>query len=81
MKLYYKVYHFYFRKIKDRFNFKDIGIYDSLEKANNAIETLKTQEGFIDYPDNFYVIKTIRFHSPKLLNRTFWEEGFTVVKS
>lgn len=67
--------------MKDRFNLKEIGIYDSVQKANAAIEKLKTKDGFADYPDRFYIIKTVRFFTPKFLNRTFWEDGFVVVKT
>ena len=76
MKTYYRLYHFYFRKTRDHFNFKKIGIYDSIEKADAAKQMLQQQEGFEEYPDGFHIIQVLRFSPPKLLNKTFWETGF-----
>ena len=78
MKIYYKVYHFYFRKTKDHFNLKSIGIYDTKSKAVNAINEVKVKSGFMDYPEKFHIIKTVRFRLPKFLNKTFWNDGFVV---
>ena len=38
--IYYKVFHFFITKQKEHFHFFNIGIYDSLKNANDAIEKL-----------------------------------------
>ena len=59
---------------------KVIGIYASMESAMSAIERLKSQPGFSDFPDlidpstdsepsGFYIDKYI-------LNQDHWSEGF-----
>lgn len=74
--LYYKVIHLFFTKQPEHIHYFSIGIYDSKEKALCEIEKLKTQEGFKLRPHKFYIIRTIRFKKPGLLNKTFWAEGF-----
>ena len=78
MKIYYKVIHLFFTRQADHIHCFEIGIYDSKKKALDAIDALKSKEGFCLRPDKFYVYKAFRFRTPKLLNRTFWGEGFTV---
>ena len=51
---------------------KRIGIYTSIEKANVAIERLKTEPGFRDHPDGF-IINEVK------LDRDGWTEGFARV--
>ena len=74
--IYYKVIHFFFTKQKAHFHFLNIGIYDSYQKANDAIKELKTKPGFYLRPDKFYIIKTVKFKTPDCLNKTFFEDGF-----
>lgn len=74
--IYYKVFHFFITKQKEHFHFFNIGIYDSLKNANDAIEKLKNQPGFYLRPDKFYIIKTVKFKAPDCLNKTFFEDGF-----
>ena len=38
---------------------------------------MRTKEGFSLRPDKFYIRKVFRFHAPKLLNHTYWIDGFT----
>lgn len=78
--IYYKVFHFFITKQKEHFHFFNIGIYDSLKKANEAIEELKTKQGFSLRPDKFYIIKTVKFKAPHCLNKTFFEDGFKSYK-
>lgn len=77
MKVYYKVIHLFFTKQADHIHFFDIGIYDGKEKAVSAVNELKTKEGFCLRPNKFHIYRVIRFRVPKLLNRTYWVDGFT----
>jgi hypothetical protein len=78
--IYYKVFHFFITKQKEHFHFFNIGIYDSLKNANDAIEKLKTKQGFSLRTDKFYIIKTVKFKAPDCLNKTFFEDGFKSCK-
>ena len=51
---------------------KMIGVYSTRERAQEAIERLKTQPGFIDYPDGFVI-------DPYTLDKDEWTEGFITV--
>jgi hypothetical protein len=48
---------------------KFIGIYSTEEKAKTALEQLRTQPGFGDDPDGFYI-------HPQRVDGTGWDEGF-----
>lgn len=48
---------------------KLIGVYSSKEMAEKAIERLKKQPGFRDFPDYFNIDEYV-------LNQDDWEEGF-----
>ncbi len=71
----WKVTHTY--KLIDHREYKDIGIYSSLENAQRAIEYLKTKEGFKDTPKCFSIKKRWRLIKPKLLDKTYWIDGYT----
>lgn len=71
---YYKVEHKY--KLIDHIEKKNVGIYSSLENANNAIKLLELKEGFIDTKEGFSIKKVFKLFKPKLLDKTLWEEGF-----
>jgi len=73
---YYRLMHFFITKKPDHFHGFDIGIYDKREKAVAAIETLKTKPGFSLRPKAFYIRKVIRLKRPKLVNQTYWVDGF-----
>lgn len=49
-----------------------IGAYSSEDNAKQAIERLKSQPGFKDYPDDFQIHECI-------LDQTGWQEGFITV--
>ncbi len=70
----WKVSHKYM--LVDHFERKDIGIYSSLENAENAIKVLKTKNGFIDTPDGFRIKKVFVLFKPRLLDNTYWVDGF-----
>ena len=72
--MFYKVTHKY--KLDNHFERKDIGIYSSKENAEIAVEALKQKNGFCDTQDGFKVKKVFNFFKPKLLDKTFWIEGF-----
>ena len=70
----WKVSHKY--KLADHFERKDIGIYSSLENAEKAIATLKDKNGFKDTVDGFKITKRVTLFKPRLLDNTYWDEGF-----
>ena len=70
----FKVTHKY--KLVDHFERKDIGIYSSAEKAQSAIEALKPKAGFCDTQDGFRIRKEFRLFTPRLIDRTYWIDGF-----
>ena len=73
---YYRVTHFFITRKPEHFHGFDIGIYDSIEKAYAAIELLKTKPGFCLRPNAFKIRRVIRFKQPRLLNNTYWVDGF-----
>lgn len=75
--IYYKLIHLFFTKQADHIHYFNIGIYDSKMLAVDAIEMLKTKDGFCLRPDKFRIIKVLRLRKPKLLNQTYWIDGFT----
>lgn len=50
-------------------NYKTLGIFSSIEKAEAAIQLLKGKPGFKDYPDGFNID---RYEVDKI----FWVDGF-----
>ena len=65
----WKVSHKY--KLIDHIERKDIGIYSTLEKAENAVALLKTKSGFKDTTDGFKIVKIFTFFKPRLLDNTY----------
>lgn len=72
--LYYKVIHKY--KLNSRDESKEIGIFSSEIKANEAIDIVKNKLGFIDYQDCFIVKKMFKLFKPAFLDIIFWVDGF-----
>ena len=72
--IYYKLVHRY--KLIDHFECKDIGIYSSLANAEKAVTLLRGKSGFKETANGFKIKKQIRLFKPKLLDRTFWIDGF-----
>ena len=72
--IYWKVSHKY--KLIDHVETKDIGIYSSLENAEKAVSLLKTKNGFKDTVDGFRIKKSFCFFKPRLLDNTYWVDGF-----
>ena len=70
----YKVVHKY--KLQKHTEYKNIGIYGSYELAENTVEELKTKQGFCNTQNGFKIQKTFRLFKPKLINKTFWDNGF-----
>lgn len=60
--------HYYIDEYGEE-QFKDIGIYESKELAEQAIERLKIKPGFREYPDGFII-------NSLLLNFDYWSDGF-----
>ena len=71
---YYKVIHSY--KLNNRDEIKEIGIFSSKNKANEAIDTVKIKPGFVDYQDGFIVERQFKLFKPTLLDNIFWGDGF-----
>ena len=71
---YYKVIHRY--KLDSRDESKEIGIFSSEIKANEAIDIVKNKPGFIDYQECFIVKKIFKLFKPSLLDYIFWSDGF-----
>ena len=76
MQFYYKVTHTYISTTKPHKHKFDIGIYTDYGKAIKAIEQLKTKSGFKNYPNGFRLSKVFCFKKPKLLDNTYWQDGF-----
>lgn len=70
----WKVSHKY--KLIDHIECKDIGIYSSLENAEKAVASLKTKSGFKDTTDGFKIVKIFTLFKPRLLDNTYWVDGF-----
>jgi hypothetical protein len=49
-----------------------IGVYSSQAEARAAIERVKNERGFAEFPQGFQI-------SPYQLNRDHWAEGFAIV--
>ena len=65
-------------ELKDDFGSHDeikmIGIFSTEEKAQGAIEQLKDQEGFRDYPVSCFEIYE------QVVDRIGWEAGFCIAR-
>ena len=72
----YRLTHFFITAKPDHFHYFDIGIYDSKEKVNDALKQLKDKPGFSLRPNAFRIRRVIRFKRPRLLNNTYWIDGF-----
>ena len=77
--LYYRVVHLFFTKQAKHVHFFNIGIYDTRKRAEEVIFALRGMNGFRLHPEKFYTIRALRFRKPKLLNQTYWADGFTSV--
>ncbi len=75
--IYYRLTHFFITKQADHLHGFDIGIFDSEEKAKAALASVKDKPGFCLRPNAFRIRKVFRFRKPKLLNQTYWVDGFT----
>lgn len=71
----YRLTHFFITRQADHFHHFDIGIYES-KKAQAALDLLKTKPGFCLRPNAFRIRKVFRFKRPRLLNNTYWIDGF-----
>ena len=80
LKIYYQVKCFYVTKSPEHFHYFDIGVFDSFEKAQQAVNTIESKPGFCEHKEKIKVRKKIRITTPKLLNKIFWEDGFFTYK-
>lgn len=71
---YYKVIHKY--ELDQSTEIKEIGIFSTKNKANEAINAVKNKPGFVDYQYGFVVKRTFNFFKPTLLDHIFWGDGF-----
>ena len=74
MKVLFRLTHIY--TLGDHLEKKFIGIYSSEENAENAIRSIKDKPGFREYSTGFSIRKQWYFIMPRLLDRTYWEDGF-----
>lgn len=72
--IYYKVSHKY--KLVDHYEKKHIGIYSTKELAEQAVKQLQDKQGFNFAQDGFKISKVVRLLKPRLLDRTYWVDGF-----
>ena len=72
--IYYKVTHKH--KLIDHDEYKKIGIYSSMNNAEKAVEFLSSKSGFKENVDGFRIRKVFRLFEPKLIDKTFWVDGF-----
>ena len=73
---FYKVIHRY--ELNGHYESKEIGIFSSKNKANEAVDMVKDQPGFVDYQDGFVVERCIRLFRPRLLDNIYWTDGFDI---
>lgn len=71
----YKLYHAYV--LDGRREKKNIGIYSSPGAAQDAVAELRGKRGFERHPDGFVIKRVLRLIKPRLVDRTFWADGFT----
>ena len=71
---YYKVIHRH--KLDSHDESKEIGIFSTAIKANEAIDIVKNKPGFINYQECFIVKKIFKLFKPSLLDYIFWSDGF-----
>lgn len=76
--IYYRLTHFFITRQPEHFHWFTIGIYDSKEKAQAALDLLKTKPGFFLRPNAFRIRRIIRFKQPRGLNITYWADGFEI---
>jgi hypothetical protein len=67
--LVYMLYHTY-EKASGFEESKLIGAYSSEEKAEEALQQVRSKAGFRDYPDGFLI-------TPMRLDQTGWVDGFS----
>uniref|UniRef100_UPI004055F5D6 DUF7336 domain-containing protein n=1 Tax=Chitiniphilus eburneus TaxID=2571148 RepID=UPI004055F5D6 len=65
----YVLEHIYGNDECESENYKFLGVFDSAESAEKAIEFLSGLPGFRDYPDGFLIEKYA-------MNDVHWTEGF-----
>lgn len=76
LKIYYKVDCFYITKKPDHIHAFNIGIFESRERAQQAVEKIQDKPGFCEHKEKIKIKKRVRLTEPRLLNRIFWDEGF-----
>ena len=55
---------------------KDVGIYSSKENALGAMDILLKQYGFGGKQEDFKLSRVLRLRKPKMLDKTFWSNGY-----
>lgn len=64
-----RVYVLHHIVLDDEMTAKMIGVFDSEDAVEEAIEELSTKPGFRDYPSGFQF-------GPYIVNMKYWGEGF-----
>ena len=78
--IYYRVRCFYITKEPEHFHYFNIGIFDSKQKAEEAIDQIKDKPGFIEHNGKIKIRKIIKLFRPKVLNEVFWADGFVTYR-
>jgi hypothetical protein len=74
--IYYRLTHFFITKQAEHLHYFDIGIYNSKAKAEAALAEVRDKPGFSLRPHAFRIRKVFRFRKPKLVDQTYWIDGF-----
>ena len=72
MEYVYKVDHVY--EVENVEEIKFIGIFSSMEKANEVVKSLTLQAGFKDHPIEAFQISKVK------IDRIGWAEGFISIE-
>ena len=64
---------FYYKMTYEK---KQVGIYSSKSNAEGAMDVLLKQYGFSGDKKNFKISLTVRLGKPKMLDQTFWSNGY-----
>lgn len=71
MEYVYVLQHSY--ELEDEEEVKFVGVFSTEPEAQNAIDFLRTKEGFKDYPVDCFIIDKYK------INEIHWTEGFITV--
>lgn len=74
MKILFRLDHIY--TLDSHIEKKHIGFFSNEENAKNALNNVKNKPGFCDHPTGFKIRKLWYLKTPRLLDMTYWVDGF-----